>query len=249
MTMNCVFSCHCQGLSPMNVRYLYAAIFLLANLSAWFARENTVSYHLKQRLSGCQGDRGCLAVESVLVASHAFFLFFMTMFFSTVRTGKVNELRNSWHSGWWPVKIALFMVCSLISVLAPSWWIQIYESEDDVSYGYGFFHFAFAAGSMYVRMVFVGWDTHHTMKQWSVDIGWMSTWVHIANEALVVVFYIAILVARIFGIGLLRHLLAKIFGTGDRLHSGESQTTTTHLMRCTQRRRLFHHSTEQLRRR
>uniref|UniRef100_A0A804PWB7 Uncharacterized protein n=2 Tax=Zea mays TaxID=4577 RepID=A0A804PWB7_MAIZE len=50
----------------------------------------------------------------------------MTMFFSTVRTGKVNELRNSWHSGWWPVKIALFMVCSLISVLAPSWWIQIY---------------------------------------------------------------------------------------------------------------------------
>ncbi|PWZ19345.1 hypothetical protein Zm00014a_023393 [Zea mays] len=32
MTMNCVFSCHCQGLSPMNVRYLYAAIFLL---SAW----------------------------------------------------------------------------------------------------------------------------------------------------------------------------------------------------------------------
>ncbi|KAL5661112.1 hypothetical protein ACJX0J_028237, partial [Zea mays] len=123
--MNCVFSC--QGLSPMNVRYLYAAIFLVANLSAWFARENTVSYYLKQRLSGaCQGDRGCLAAESVLVASHAFFLFFMAMFFSTVRTGKVNELRNSWHCGWWPVKIALFMVCSLISVLASYWWIQIY---------------------------------------------------------------------------------------------------------------------------
>jgi serine incorporator 1/3 len=70
--MNCVFSC--QGLSPMNVRYLYAAIVLLANLSAWFARENTVSYYLKQRLSGCKGDRGCLAAESVLVASHAFFV-------------------------------------------------------------------------------------------------------------------------------------------------------------------------------
>ncbi|KAL5661126.1 hypothetical protein ACJX0J_028251, partial [Zea mays] len=262
----------------------------------------------------------------------------------------VNELRNSWHCGWWPVKIALFMACSLISVLAPSWWIQIYgkiaqlgagfmrfitrlnyklcqtnyqgryiyvprgwdlhlcqhgstgltivmivkhrhcwldieflgttlllvyimcalslmskanklfmepgliggyilflcllaitsepesscyqkhkagphaiwitiscfafgllgtvystfsigsdykcihlwnivESEDDVPYGYGFFHFVFAVGSMYVGMVFVGWDKHHTMKQWSVDIGWMSTWVHIANEALLVVFY------------------------------------------------------------
>jgi hypothetical protein len=40
-------------------------------------------------------------------------------------------------------------------------------------------------------------------------------------------FAVAILVARIFGIGWLRHLLAKIFGTGDQLHSGESQTTTT----------------------
>ena len=85
--MNCVFSC--QGLSPMNVRYLYAAIFLVANLSAWFARENTASYYLKQRLSGaCQGDRGCLAAESVLVASHAFFVsyslntivFYLTIF-------------------------------------------------------------------------------------------------------------------------------------------------------------------------
>nr|ACR36761.1 unknown [Zea mays] len=137
MTMNCVFSCHCQGLSPMNVRYLYAAIFLqLANLSAWFARENTVSYYLKQRLSGaCQGDRGCLAAESVLVASHAFFLFFMAMFFSTVRTGKVNELRNLWHCGWWPVKIALFMVYFLVSVLAPSWWIQIYEKITQLGAG------------------------------------------------------------------------------------------------------------------
>ncbi|PWZ29548.1 hypothetical protein Zm00014a_002163 [Zea mays] len=104
---------------------------------------------------------------------------------------------------------------------------NIVESEDDVPYGYGFFHFVFAVGSMYVGMVFVGWDTHHTMKQWNVDIGWMSTWVHIVNEALVVVFYIAILLARIFGIGWLRHLLAKVFGTGDQLHSGESQTTTT----------------------
>jgi hypothetical protein len=25
--------------------------------------------------------------------------------------------------------------------------------------------------------------------RWNVDIGWMSTWVHIVNEALVVVFY------------------------------------------------------------
>ena len=40
-------------------------------------------------------------------------------------------------------------------------------------------------------------------------------------------FAVAILVARIFGIGWLRHLLAKMFGAGDELHGGESQTTTT----------------------
>jgi serine incorporator 1/3 len=58
----------------------------------------------------------------------------MAMFFSTVRTGKVNELRNLWHCGWWPVKIALFMVYFLVSVLAPSWWIQIYGQFPTVTY-------------------------------------------------------------------------------------------------------------------
>jgi serine incorporator 1/3 len=72
MTMNCGF--FYQGLSPMNVRYLYAALFLLANVVAWFSRENHSSYFLNQRVGGCQGDRDCYAAESVLATSHAFFV-------------------------------------------------------------------------------------------------------------------------------------------------------------------------------
>lgn len=40
------------------------------------------------------------------------------------------------------------------------------ESEDDVPYGYGFFHFVFATGAMYFAMLLIGWNTNHTMKKY-----------------------------------------------------------------------------------
>ncbi|OEL17870.1 hypothetical protein BAE44_0021111 [Dichanthelium oligosanthes] len=102
-------------------------------------------------------------------------------------------------------------------------------SEDDVPYGYGFFHFVFAMGSMYFGMLFVGWDTHHTMEKWNMDVSWTSAWVHIVNEGLAVISFskfllrsliiltelMAIVVARVYAIGWLRQLLARIFGIGD----------------------------------
>ncbi|PIA42577.1 hypothetical protein AQUCO_02000192v1 [Aquilegia coerulea] len=39
------------------------------------------------------------------------------------------------------------------------------QSEDDVPYGYGFFHFVFATGAMYFAMLFIGWNSHQTMKK------------------------------------------------------------------------------------
>ncbi|PWZ19346.1 putative serine incorporator [Zea mays] len=102
------------------------------------------------------------------------------------------------------------------------------ESEENKPYGYGFFHFIFMSGCMYFGMMFVAWDTHHTMEEWNVDIGWISTWIHIASEVLVVVSYLTILLARILGVDWLQHFLAKIFGTDDQLHDDESHTTTVH---------------------
>ncbi|OAE29459.1 hypothetical protein AXG93_1028s1000 [Marchantia polymorpha subsp. ruderalis] len=64
------------------------------------------------------------------------------------------------------------------------------ESEDKVPYGYGFFHFVFAMGAMYFAMLFVGWNLHQTTQEWSIDVGWASTWVKIVNEWLAAALYI-----------------------------------------------------------
>ncbi|KAK6941547.1 Serine incorporator/TMS membrane protein [Dillenia turbinata] len=61
--------------------------------------------------------------------------------------------------------------------------------EDDVPYGYGFFHFVFATGTMYFAMLLIGWNTSHPMKKWTIDVGWTSTWVRIVNEWLAVCVY------------------------------------------------------------
>ncbi|XP_031269563.1 probable serine incorporator [Pistacia vera] len=71
-------------------------------------------------------------------------------------------------------------------------------AEDDVPYGYGFFHFVFATGAMYFAMLLIGWNTHHTIKKWTIDVGWTSTWVRIVNEWLAVCVYLWMLVAPIF---------------------------------------------------
>ncbi|KAK5833003.1 hypothetical protein PVK06_016812 [Gossypium arboreum] len=63
------------------------------------------------------------------------------------------------------------------------------RAEDTVPYGYGFFHFVFATGAMYFAMLLIGWNTHHTIKRWTIDVGWTSTWVRIVNEWLAVCVY------------------------------------------------------------
>ncbi|KAK9269043.1 hypothetical protein L1049_000811 [Liquidambar formosana] len=63
------------------------------------------------------------------------------------------------------------------------------EAEDEVPYGYGFFHFVFATGAMYFAMLLIGWNPHHAMRKWTIDVGWTSTWVRIVNEWLAVCVY------------------------------------------------------------
>ncbi|XP_058111447.1 uncharacterized protein LOC131254744 [Magnolia sinica] len=69
------------------------------------------------------------------------------------------------------------------------------QTEDDVPYGYGFFHFVFATGSMYFGMLLIGWNTHHKMQKWTIDVGWTSAWVRIVNEWLAACVYIWMLIA------------------------------------------------------
>ncbi|OQU82697.1 hypothetical protein SORBI_3005G006701, partial [Sorghum bicolor] len=327
-------------ITPMTMRYVYAAIFFSANIVAWVERENPITYFSRQRRSGCS-HHDCYAAEGVLTISFAYFLFSSIMFLSTVGTRTVHDRRHSWHFQWWWLKVLILFACLRISIFTPSDVIELYgkaahfgagvflliqlvsvirfitrlsykcylkviivsvaaysasivgiilmfyqytgclvnitfivttlvvvclmtlisllsksglmgvyivflcwsaiksepdtrcfkkgkagsgdnwitiitfivgligityatfstgtddykclnfrnvvETENDVPYGYGFFHFVYAMGSMYFGMVFVGWDTHHMSEKWSIDVGWTSTWVHIANEHLAVI--------------------------------------------------------------
>ncbi|RDY05933.1 Serine incorporator 3 [Mucuna pruriens] len=337
--------------NPWMARYAYALIFLVANLLAWAARDyGRGALTEMKRLKGCNGGKDCLDAEGVLR------IFYIIMFLSTARTSKMNNVRDTWHSGWWSVKIALWVVttipyfvnvcinhqfsCSRIHVMlfattayvvclvgiilmyiwyAPkpscllniffiTWtlvllqlmtsvslhpkvdagiltpglmglyvvflcwcairrqgylslldsfglvsidnifacsepagencirksdsatktdWLSIISfvvgilaiviatfstgidskcfqfrkdrtpTEDDVPYGYGFFHFVFATGAMYFAMLLIGWNSHHSMRKWTLDVGWTSTWVKIVNEWLAVCVYLWMLIAPI----------------------------------------------------
>ncbi|KAK8452532.1 hypothetical protein SEVIR_5G124900v4 [Setaria viridis] len=123
--------CACAGLlvgpNPMMARYLYALIFLVTNLLAWTLRDYGDSALAElQRLKVCQGARYCLGAEGVLRISLGCFLFFFVMFLSTVKTRKVQDCRNSWHSEWWPVKVVLWLGLTAVTFLAPSPLVQLY---------------------------------------------------------------------------------------------------------------------------
>ncbi|GMY35988.1 probable serine incorporator isoform X1 [Fagus crenata] len=364
------FSQFRNGSNPWMARYVYALIFLVATLLAWAARDYGLTVLSEMdRLKGCEGEKYCLGAEGVLRVSLGCFTFFITMFFSTSGTSKLDHPRDSWHSGWWSVKILMWIAFTIIPFLLPSEFIHLYggvahfgagvflliqlisiisfimwlndlcqpdkgaercqihviliattayvvclvgiilmyiwyapepscllniffvtwtlvllqfmtsvslhpkvnagiltpglmglyvvficwcairsepeggncnrkaeatdktdwltiisfvvavlaiviatfstgidskcfqfrkdgvQAEDDVPYGYGFFHFVFATGAMYFAMLLIGWNTHHAMRKWTIDVGWTSTWVRIVNEWLAVCVYLWMLVA------------------------------------------------------
>ncbi|KAH9326469.1 hypothetical protein KI387_006647 [Taxus chinensis] len=355
-----------RGARAEVARYVYSSIFLLTNFLAWLVRDYSHNALAKLHyLKGCKGGQDCLGTEGVLRVSMGCFIFHFCMFITTVGATKLQEYRDSWHSGLWHLKglmwisvmimpflfppaviqlygevarfgAGIFLLIQLVGIVkfitwwndrwmsddtgrcraaaimvsttaysasvcgiilmyiryAPkascslniffvTWtlillqimtgislhskanagllasglmglyivflcwsairsepimdkcnprkqatgkgdWINIVsfiiavlaivmaafsagiesryfqfskselQSDDDVPYGYGFFHFVFSMGSMYFAMLFVGWNLHQTMEKWSIDIGWASTWVKIVNEWLAAILYKAI---------------------------------------------------------
>ncbi|KAL3678925.1 hypothetical protein R1sor_021881 [Riccia sorocarpa] len=354
----------------MIARYIYAIIFLIMSVIAWMLRDYSHrTLNDLHFLRGCGGEQECLGAEGVLRASFGCFLFFFVMYLTTVRTSRTDDPRDSWHSGWWPVKAFILAFFIVIPFFIPSAFIQIYgeiarfgagiflviqlvsivnfiywwneswlsdnnirrcripivlvsvlsfvasigaiilmyiyfsprascglniffitwtlvliiimtiislkpdinaglltsglmalylvflcwssimsepvsetcntmtrqtgkgdwltilsfliafgaivmstfstgidskafsfktdedPSEDKVPYGYGFFHFVFAMGSMYFAMLLIGWNLHQTAHKWSIDTGWASVWVKIVNEWLAAALYIWTMIA------------------------------------------------------
>ncbi|KAK9208429.1 hypothetical protein WN944_000783 [Citrus x changshan-huyou] len=233
------FSQFRNGSNPWMARYVYALIFLVANLLAWVVRDySSAALTEMEKLKNCQGGHHCLGAQGVLrgrllilvpgiIDSYYVFLskkhinsgflapglmglYIIFLCWCAIRSEPAGETCNrkaeaSNKTDW--LTIISFVVALLAIVIATfstgidSQCFQLRKSEspaeDDVPYGYGFFHFVFATGAMYFAMLLIGWNTHHTIRKWTIDVGWTSTWVRIVNEWLAVCVYLWMLVAPV----------------------------------------------------
>ena len=62
---------------------------------------------------------GCVASLTVLRVSFGLSVFFFLMFLSTVGAKEEGSCRDWWHSGWWPIKIAGYLLVLLLAFLLP----------------------------------------------------------------------------------------------------------------------------------
>ncbi|KAE9621210.1 putative serine incorporator/TMS membrane protein [Lupinus albus] len=112
----------------LQARYYFGTIFLIMNLVAWFFRDygqRFIPWLHYIKVCGIKGD-GCFHSLGVLRVSLGCYIFFSVMFLTTVKTRKLFEAQNSWHSGWWELKSVLLVVSMALPFFFPSQVIQIY---------------------------------------------------------------------------------------------------------------------------
>ncbi|CAM8942518.1 hypothetical protein QQ045_014310 [Rhodiola kirilowii] len=118
-----------NGANPLMARYVYGLFFAGINLFGWAIRDygHKVLKGIKfTGLHECKGVRDCLGGEGVLRVSLGCFIFYFIMFASTVGTNRLHGARDKWHSGWWSVKIVLWILLAVICFSIPSIFVAIY---------------------------------------------------------------------------------------------------------------------------
>jgi len=117
----------CKGPNRMVARYIYGVLFLLTNILAWTTRDyNQKALMNLHYLNRCNDDLNCLGSEGVLRLSFGCFIFFFMMYLTTVGTRRIDDPRDLWHAGWWPVKVVLWFLFTVIPFFLPSVIIQLY---------------------------------------------------------------------------------------------------------------------------
>ncbi|XP_031501706.1 uncharacterized protein LOC116265293 isoform X2 [Nymphaea colorata] len=147
-------------------------------------------------------------VNTGLLSSGIMGFYIVFLCWSAIRSEPIDERSNSrkqdyWSGDWTTIVSFLFAVCAIVlatfSTGIDSNSFQFLkdevQKEDDVPYKYGFFHAIFSLGAMYFAMLFVSWDLKHSIKKWSIDVGWASTWVKIVNEWFAATIYLWTLVS------------------------------------------------------
>ncbi|CAM8911531.1 unnamed protein product [Rhodiola kirilowii] len=118
-----------NGANPMMARYVYGVFFAGINLFGWAIRDYGHRVLKGIKFTGfheCKDGKDCLGAEGVLRVSLGGFIFYFIMYISTVGTKKLHGKRDTWHSGWWSMKIVLWMALTVICFLIPSIFLDIY---------------------------------------------------------------------------------------------------------------------------
>ncbi|XP_039138648.1 membrane protein TMS1-like [Dioscorea cayenensis subsp. rotundata] len=112
----------------LRARYVYGFVFFATNILAWVLRDygNIVSDELHYLRICRKKEEDCSHSKGVLRVSLGCFIFFSFMFFTTLGTRKLNQIRNSWHSNWWILKLVLYLLSVMVSFLIPDVYIHIY---------------------------------------------------------------------------------------------------------------------------
>ncbi|KAF3457475.1 hypothetical protein FNV43_RR02133 [Rhamnella rubrinervis] len=167
---------------PLRARYAYGTIFLIMNLCAWFVRDygQLVLPQLRYLKSCGTGGRGCFHTLGVLRLSLGCFIYFFIMFLTTFRTRKLYEAGNAWHSGWWGLKLFLFITSMVLPIFFPTGVIQIYGELARVGAG------IFLVLQLISVIQFINWWNKYWMpdeeKKQSCSLGlFMSTLFYIAS--------------------------------------------------------------------
>ncbi|XP_021725177.1 probable serine incorporator [Chenopodium quinoa] len=175
----------------LRVRYYYGVIFLITNFVAWIIRDyiqRVIPEDHFLRTCGI-GGHDCIQTIGVLRISFGCFIFFAVMFLTTVKTSKLQEVRNAWHSGWWPVKCILLVISMMSPFFVPSEFIHFYGEFARIGAG------IFLALQLISVIQFIAWWNNYWMpdvklKQ-SCSLGlFMSTLFYVASICGVVALYI-----------------------------------------------------------
>ncbi|KAH1089605.1 hypothetical protein J1N35_016862 [Gossypium stocksii] len=112
----------------LRARNIYAIIFFIINLTAWFIRDYGHSVFPPPYYKEACGTTGhdCFHTLGVLRVSLGCFIFFFLMFLTTFIARKLYEACSKWHSGWWKLKFFLLLASMVVPFFIPPCFIHIY---------------------------------------------------------------------------------------------------------------------------
>ncbi|XP_048234847.1 probable serine incorporator isoform X1 [Ricinus communis] len=175
---------------PLRARFVYGIIFLITNLKAWFFRDygqKVLSQFNYIKACGVDG-LDCCHTLGVLRVSLGCFIFFFVMFATTIKARKLYEARNTWHSGWWTLKLFLLILSMAVPFFFPSNYIQVYGELARIGAG------IFLVLQLVSVIEFIGWWNNYWMPdkemRQSCSFGlFMSTIFYIASVCGIGVMY------------------------------------------------------------